>query len=154
MSLHIKKEILDWEPLTMDRNVSAESKALIGKLSNLKIDRLTRIDHFGTWLIAITRALRSAGLEDYLSITERATKSRYAEGTQWMAVSKQIASWMKHHVDGNLLKVLRARGEALIFADTFIDKAKKVFETGCRRVEIGEVSQHGTSRLCFDVRVC
>ncbi|KAJ5672042.1 Shikimate kinase [Penicillium longicatenatum] len=130
MSPPIKNEILDWKPLTMDRDMSAESKALIGKLSNLKIDRLTRIDHFDTWLIAITRALRSAGLEDYLNIAGRASKSRYTGGTQWIAVSKQIASWMKHHVDGTLFKVLRARGEALIFADTFIDKAKKAFETG------------------------
>ncbi|KAJ5650403.1 uncharacterized protein N7484_004126 [Penicillium longicatenatum] len=130
MSPPIKNEILDWKPLTMDRDMSAESKALIGKLSSLKIDRLTRIDHFDTWLIAITRALRSPGLEDYLNIAERASKSRYTGGTQWIAVSKQIASWMKHHMDGTLFKVLRARGEALIFADTLIDKAKKAFETG------------------------
>lgn len=131
MSSHIKKEILDWVPLPVDRAVDRETKVLIGKLSKLKVDHLTRIDHFNAWLIAITGALRSAGLnEAYLSHEERVSICRFGTGEQWIIISRQIASWMKYHVDDSLIRVLRTRGEALTFADTFIDKAKKVFVTG------------------------
>jgi len=136
MSPPIKKESLDWEPLTTDQDMNEESKALVGKLSGLKVVHLTRIDCFNVWLIDITHALKSAGLGDYLSAKERVSMSCHSTGKQWMIVSKQIASWMKHHMKDTLNKVLRARGEALTFADTFIDKAKKMFGAGHRANEL------------------
>lgn len=37
---------------------------------------------------------------------------------------------MEHHVDNSLIRVLKTRGDALTLADTFINKAKKLFGTG------------------------
>ncbi|KAJ6095979.1 hypothetical protein N7486_006725 [Penicillium sp. IBT 16267x] len=100
------------------------------KLSKLKVKHLTRIDDFNTWLIATTHALRSAGLEHYLSKKSRIHASKTISDKQWMILSKQIASWLKHHMDNTLMRVLESRGDALIFADTFIDRAQKVFSKG------------------------
>ncbi|KAJ5525287.1 hypothetical protein N7494_011937 [Penicillium frequentans] len=127
MSPRIKKEILDWEPLIMDLDVSEDTKALIDKLSKLKVKHLTHIDDFDGWLIAITRALGTLGLKKYLNEEAR---SQFYNFQEWMILSKQIASWMEHHVDNTLIRTLKARGDALTLADTFINKAKKLFGTG------------------------
>lgn len=62
MSTPIKKETVDWEPLTMDPSLHEQDKVLIGKLSKLKVKHLTHIDGFDAWLIAITHALETLGL--------------------------------------------------------------------------------------------
>ncbi|KAJ5993520.1 hypothetical protein N7451_009244 [Penicillium sp. IBT 35674x] len=131
MSSHIKKESPDWMPLTMDRAVDQKAKLLIIKPSKVKVDHLTRIDRFDAWLIAITRALRSVGLgEAYLSHEGRASSCRLSTEERWMAVSKQIASWMQHHVDDTLIGVLRTRGKILPARTHLLTKQRKCSSQG------------------------
>lgn len=127
MSPRIKTENLDWEPLTIDPDVGEDTQALIDKLSKLKVKHLTHIDDFDVWLIAITRALGTLGLKKYLNEQARLECSCVQ---QWVILSKQIASWMEHHVDNTLIRTLKARGDALTLADKFINQAKKLFGTG------------------------
>ncbi|KAJ5785355.1 uncharacterized protein N7503_010567 [Penicillium pulvis] len=127
MSTPIKKETVDWEPLAMDPILEEQFKALIKKLSKVKVKHLTHIDGFDAWLIAITGALETLGLKTYLDEEARRHCSCIQ---QWVTVSKQIASWMEHHVDNTLIRLLKTRGDALTLADTFINRAKKLFGTG------------------------
>ncbi|KAJ5913865.1 hypothetical protein N7504_002748 [Penicillium tannophilum] len=127
MSTSIKKETVDWEPLAMDPSLPEQYKVLIDKLSKIKVKHLTQIDGVDAWLIAITGALGTLGLKDYL---DEKARLRCSYIQQWVIVSKQIASWMEHHVDNTLIRVLKARGDALTLADKFFNKVKKLFGTG------------------------
>lgn len=111
----------------MDPSLEEQYKVLIDKLSKMKVKHLTHIDSFDAWLIAITGALETLGLGKYLDEKARLCCS-YIQ--QWVIVSKQIASWMEHHVDNTLIRLLKTRGDALTLADTFINRAKKLFGTG------------------------
>ncbi|KAJ5930059.1 hypothetical protein N7466_005552 [Penicillium verhagenii] len=83
---------------------------------------------FNQWLADVTRALDSVGLRALISDTARRPVRLDNSSMRWVLYSKQVALWLETTMTVDMAASIKAQPGPLIFADSFMKKAKRCFQ--------------------------
>ncbi|KAJ5917862.1 hypothetical protein N7454_010237 [Penicillium verhagenii] len=98
-------------------------------LKNLELSwKMKHPAEFNRWLADVTRALDSVGLKALISDNVRRPVHLDTASMKWLLYSKQVALWLEKTMTENMAASIKAQPGPLVFADTFMKKAKRCFQ--------------------------